>query len=401
VNKSSSFTNRSKRLAQPNLAAQADSLSESAHYNHGPQKIVSANVHAQQVSNILIRVPNWLGDSMMASPVISAVRKAFPQSTITILSKPNMAPFWRGFSEVREVLVIEKGLGTIRTIREIKKRKFDVALTLPTSFSSAFLLFAADIPVRVGWGGEGRELFLTKVIPAPAPRQKHLVWEYLELVRQGLGRPLVQKTVQLAFPIDSKTKKEAQQLLKSLKVNAKLGLVALGPGATYGPAKRWPLGYWKELISQLLAKGKATLLVLGGPEEKEYLEELWKDLPVKHAPRLVSLVGKTSPQTLAAVLDQCKLLITNDTGPMHVAAAVGTPTVAIFGSTSPTWTRPFGLGHEVIYKAVECSPCYQKTCPIGYICLNRITVDEVLKAAQKQLKGGGVKGEKPPQGVLV
>jgi heptosyltransferase-2 len=112
-------------------------------------------------------------------------------------------------------------------------------------------------------------------------------------------------------------------------------------------------------------------------------------------------MGKTSPQTLAAVLDQCKLLITNDTGPMHVAAAVGTPTVGVFGSTSPTWTRPFGLGHEVIYKAVECSPCYQKTCPIGYICLNRITVDEVLKAAQKQLKGGGVKGEKPPQGVLV
>jgi len=353
-------------------------------------------------TNILIRVPNWLGDSMMATPVVSAVRKAFPQSSITILSKPNMAPCWRGFSELREVLVIEKGLGgTIRTIREIKKRKFDVALTLPTSFSSAFLLFAADIPVRVGWGGEGRELFLSNVIPAPVPRQKHLVWEYLELVRQGLGRPLIQKTVKLAFPIDSKSKKEAQKLLKSLKVNPQWGLVALGPGATYGPAKRWPLGYWKKLIAQMLATRKETLLVLGGPEEKEYLEELWKELLGKQAPRLVSLVGKTSPQTLAAVLDQCKLLITNDTGPMHVAAAVGIPTVAIFGSTSPAWTRPFGLGHEVIYKAVECSPCYQKTCPIGYICLNRITVDEVLKAAHKQLKGGGVKGEKPPKGVLV
>ena len=351
---------------------------------------------------------------MMASPVVAAVRKAFPQSTITIFSKPNMAPFWRGFSEVNEVLVIEKGWGgTIRTILEIKKRKFDVGLTLPTSFSSAFLLFAADIPVRIGWGGEGRDIFLTKVIPATAPRQKHLVWEYLELVRQGLGRPLVQKTVQLAFPVDSKSKKEAQKLLKEtispprhqdtkktlkpIRLNIKHGLIALGPGATYGPAKRWPLGYWKELIARMLATGKETLLVLGGPEEKEYLEELWKDLPGKQAPRLVSLVGKTSPSTLAAVLDQCKLLITNDTGPMHVAAAVGTPTVAVFGSTSPTWTRPFGLGHEVIYKAVECSPCYQKTCPIGYICLNRITVDEVLKAAQKKLKGGGVKGEKPPK----
>lgn len=358
-------------------------------------------MNSPNYKNILIRVPNWLGDSMMASPVVAAVRKAFPQSTITILSKPNMAPFWRGFSEVNEVLVIEKGWGgTIRTILEIKKRKFDVALILPTSFSSAFLLFAADIPVRVGWGGEGREIFLTKVIPAIAPRQKHLVWEYLELVRQGLGRPLVQKTVQLAFPMDSKSKKEARKLLKSLKVNAKFGLIALGPGATYGPAKRWPLGYWKELIARMLATRKETLLVLGGPEEKDYLEELWKDLPGQQAPRLVSLAGKTSPSTLGAVLDQCKLLITNDTGPMHVAAAVGTPTVAIFGSTSPTWTRPFGLGHEVIYKAVECSPCYQKTCPIGYICLNRITVDEVLKAVHRK-KGGEVKGEKPPQGVLV
>ena len=179
-------------------------------------------------------------------------------------------------------------------------------------------------------------------------------------------------------------------------------MVALGPGATYGPAKRWPLGYWKQLIALMLESGKETLLVLGGPEEKEYLEDLWKGLSDKHAPRLVSLVGKTSPLMLAAVLDQCKLLITNDTGPMHVAAAVGTPTVALFGSTSPTWTRPFGLGHEVIYKAVECSPCYQKTCPIGYICLNRITVDEVLRTVQKKLKGhAGVKGEKPPQGVLV
>jgi heptosyltransferase-2 len=349
-------------------------------------------------TNILIRVPNWLGDSMMASPVVSAVSKSFPLAKLTILSKPNMAPFWKGFTEVHEVLVLEKGLdGILRTLGEIKKRKFDAALILPTSFSSAFLLFAANIPVRVGWGGEGRELFLTTVIPALEPRQKHLVWEYLELVRQGLGRPLAQKTIRLAFPMDSKSKKEAQQLLKSLKVNARLGLVALGPGATYGPAKRWPLNYWKQLIVKMLESGKETLLVLGGPEEKDYLEDLWKGLPDKHAPRLVSLAGKTSPLTLAAVLDQCKLLITNDTGPMHVAAAVGTPTVALFGSTSPTWTRPFGLGHEVIYKAVECSPCYQKTCPIGYICLNRITVDEVLKAVYKKLKSGGkVQGEKVP-----
>jgi heptosyltransferase-2 len=354
-------------------------------------------------ANILIRVPNWLGDSMMASPVVSVVHKAFPQSRINILSKPNMASFWRGFSEVHEVLVIEKGLdGTIGTIREIKKRKFDIALALPTSFSSAFLLFAADIPVRVGWGGEGRDLFLTNVVPAPKPRQKHLVWEYLELVHRGLGRPMASSAIQLSFPLDSKISQEVKNLLKSLKVNSKLGLVALGPGATCGPAKRWPLAYWKRLIPKILKSGKETLLVIGGKEEREYLSDLWKDFPEKDAKRLVSLVGKTDTRVLAGVLDECKLLITNDTGPMHVAAAVGTLTVAIFGSTSPTWTRPFGLGHEVIYKNTECSPCYQKTCPIGYICLNRITVDEVFQIARKKLKGRNrVAGEKPPQGGLV
>jgi heptosyltransferase II len=353
-------------------------------------------------SNILIRVPNWLGDSMMVTPVVSAVRKAFPKAKLTILAKSNFAFFWKSFSEVHEVLILEKGAaGYLKTISEIKKRQFDVALTLPSSFSSAFLHFAADIPVRIGWGGEGREIFLTQVVPAPEPRKKHLVWEYLELIRQGLGRPIASPTYKLTFPLDLKISQEAKKLLKSLKINTKPGLVALGPGATYGLAKRWPLDYWKELITQMLESGKETLLVVGGAEEKEYLNDLWKDLPETHSKRLVSLVGKTDPRVLAAVLDECKLLITNDTGPMHVAAAVDTPTVAIFGSTSPTWTRPFGLGHEVIYKAVECSPCYQKTCPIGYICLNWITVDEVLKAAHKKLKGGGVKGEKPPQGVLV
>jgi len=239
------------------------------------------------------------------------------------------------------------------------------------------------------------------VAPLPESRQKHLVWEYLGLIRQGFGKPVSPKTFKLAFPLGSKSKQEAQRLLKSLKVNEKSGLVALGPGATYGPAKRWPLGYWKQLITKMLESGKETLLVLGGPEEKEYLEELWKGLPSHHTQRLVSLVGKTNPQALAAVLDQCKLLITNDTGPMHVAAAVGIPTLALFGSTSPTWTRPFGLGHEVIYKSVECSPCFQKTCPIGYICLNQITVDEVFQKTRKKLKNTVViQGEKAPQGVL-
>jgi heptosyltransferase-2 len=335
---------------------------------------------------------------MMATPVLSAVRNAFPKAKISILAKPHFASFWRSFKEVHEVLLIQKGLaGYARTAHEIKKRGFDAALTLPSSFSSAFLLFAAGVPHRAGWGGEGRDLFLTRVVPNPMPRHKHLVWEFLELTREGLGRPTTQKSFRLQAPEEKTAQKDAKLLFKELALKDRKGFIALGPGATYGPAKRWPLVHWKQLIDKLLKTRPETLLVLGGAEEEAYLAELFG-----HGQQVVSLVGRTTPSTLAAILKECKVLITNDTGPMHVAAAVGTPTVALFGSTSPTWTRPFGEGHEVIYKQAECSPCFQKTCPIGYICLSRIAVDEVFGAALKSLKGKGeVKAEMPPQEAAV
>ncbi len=350
-------------------------------------------------SNILVRVPNWLGDTMMATPALLAVHKAFPKAKLTVLSKPNFSAFWSRFPGVDQVIELEKGFfGFWNTAKKVEVQNFDAALTLPTSFSSAFLIFAAGVPHRVGWGGEGRDPFLTQVVSRPDARQKHLVWEFLELTREGLGRTSALKTFQLEAPVDAKAKAELKALFKEWGVNDKKGLIALGPGATYGPAKRWPLVYWKELIERLLKTRSETLLVLGGPEEQEYLQELFGG----ENKRLISLVGRTTPMVLSALLEKCKVLITNDTGPMHVAAAVRTPTVALFGSTSPTWTRPFGAGHEVIYKNEECSPCFQKTCPIGYPCLHRITVEEVLAKTQKILKARvKVKSEKAPAGVAL
>jgi heptosyltransferase-2 len=346
---------------------------------------------APPYSNILLRVPNWLGDTMMATPAVTAVRETFPKAKLSILAKPNFVPFWEYYPGVDQVIPLK---GFWASLSRIRGQNFDAALTLPGSLSSAFLLFAAGIPVRAGWSGEGRAPFLTRVVPTPAPRQKHLVWEYLELVRQGLGKDLVPKTFQLRAPVGKETQAEADRLLKSLKVDPKKGLIAINPGATYGPAKRWPLPYWERLIEKL-GERRESILVLGGPDESNYLRGL-----AKAKGRVFSLVGKTSPALLAAILERCRLLITNDTGPMHVAAGVGTPTVALFGSTSPTWTRPFGRGHEVLYKHVECSPCFQRTCPIGYVCLHGITVEEVHRAALKKLSGARtVQGERAPQGV--
>jgi heptosyltransferase-2 len=164
------------------------------------------------------------------------------------------------------------------------------------------------------------------------------------------------------------------------------GFLALSPGATFGPAKRWPLSYWKELVARLLVERKESLLLLGGLEEEAYLRPLM-DVEGGEG-RLHLLAGRTSPEILVAMLSRCKVLITNDTGPMHAAAAAGTPTVALFGSTSPDWTRPFGKGHEVIHKRIECSPCFQRTCPIGYKCLHAIKVEEVLSSVRRVLRAG-------------
>ena len=343
------------------------------------------NDASRRFNNILIRVPNWLGDSMMATPTVSAVRRMFPKARLSILGKSVFTDFWKSFPGVDEFIVYEKGFrGFWNNVSRLKQKRFDAALILPNSFSSAFSAFAAEIPVRAGWGGEGRDLFLTQVVPRPNPRQRHLVLEYLDLARRGFAVPLPsEKTAKLQCAVTKDAERELRRVWGDNGVSGK-AFIALAPGATYGEAKRWPLPYWKELIQKLLEGRKESLLILGGMEEEAYLKPLLE--AGKGSGRLHLLAGRTSPVILAAMLARCKILITNDTGPMHVAAAAGTPTVALFGSTSPTWTRPFGMGHEVIYHQVECSPCFQRTCPIGYICLNKISVEEVFQAAQKQLK---------------
>jgi heptosyltransferase-2 len=279
----------------------------------------------------------------------------------------------------------------------LRAEGFDAALTFPSSLSSAFLFFAAQIPVRIGWSAEGRDVFLTHPIPHGQDRKIHLVWDYLSLSHQAFGRDFSSRLFKLEACVDGGAKKRAGLLLGKQKSP---GLIALGPGATYGPAKRWPLEYWKELIARLLSMRRETLVILGTAREKNLFEALGKGWNQKDSKRLLNLAGQTDVQVLAAVLAQSRLLVTNDSGPMHLAAAVQTPVVAIFGSTSPLWTGPFGKGHSVLKKDLDCSPCFQKTCPIGYPCLKEITVKEVFREIQFRLSGKNrVAGAVLPKGV--
>jgi heptosyltransferase-2 len=340
---------------------------------------------------IAIRVPNWLGDSLMATPAILRAREIYPQARLTLVARPAFAAFWKSFPGVDSVFILDSkgshaGLwGFWKAARELKQQKFDAALTLPLSFSSAFLFFAAQIPLRAGYAAEGRSLFLTRAVPLERARRTHLVREYLRLVERGFDAPASAAKRALWAPL----KPGAAEVAALVRRHglSRAGWIALGPGATYGPAKRWPLPYWKQVIQKILDNRSEDLLVLGGREEADYLKPLVADFKKGAFGKRVHLMaGETSVPGLASLLARCRVLITNDTGPMHVAAAVGTPTVALFGSTSPAWTRPFGLGHEVLYHQTECSPCFQKSCPIGYVCLHRIKVEEVWRSTLKILK---------------
>jgi heptosyltransferase-2 len=331
-----------------------------------------------------------LGDSLMATPAVARAREIFPKARLTVLCRPAFAPFWKSFPGVDSVFILDsKGrhaglFGFFRAARELAAEKFDLGVTLPLSFSSAFLFFASHIPIRIGYASEGRSPFLTRAIPLSAARKSHLTAEYIRLVEKAFdARP---SSAPRALLAPQKTgQKEAAALLKRHHLSGE-GLIALGPGATFGPAKHWPLPYWRQVMEKILETRPESLLILGGREEAAYLKPLLDHFEKSPwAKRVHLMAGETSVTGLVSLLARCKILITNDTGPMHAAAAAGTPTVALFGSTSPAWTRPFGLGHEVIYHHEECSPCFQKTCPIGYRCLHHIKTGEVLRAAEKLL----------------
>ncbi len=320
----------------------------------------------------------------MATPAVSEIIRFFPEAEISILARKPFAEFWENFPGIHQVFSTGENRGFLsywRTVREIQREGFDTVLVLPTSFSSAFFVFAAGVPSRIGWGGEGRDFFLTRVIPYETPRQKHLVWEYLDLAQKSFEMKATTQSFRLSSPLTPEAREKADRL----DVIRGGDFLAFCPGATYGAAKRWPLPYWLELTDQLRRSRKETILILGGEGDEVFPGGLKKGLGDSGADHFLWLVGKTDVLTLAEVLSRCRLLVTSDTGPMHMASAVGTPTVALFGSTSPTWTRPFGTGHEVIYKKTECSPCFQRTCPIGYECLHAISVEEVFKAIQKKL----------------
>ena len=318
---------------------------------------------------ILVRSLNTLGDAVMSLPTLRALKEMSPRSRVTVLTKPAFADLYRGTPDVDEVLRHERGgMATwVKTVRELKRRKFDAVLLLPRSFSAAFLAWSARIPRRIGYAGGGRTKLLTET-PAPLDR-RHRVYHYHHLL-SALGDPPTVEAPRLEIPEDA-----------AAWANERMAggpWIGFNPGATYGAAKQWFPDRFIELGRKLARKGK--LVVVGGPAEADLGEK------VARAIDGICLAGKTTVSQLAAVIARCSLFVTNDTGPMHVADAVGTPMVAIFGPTDWIVTPPFGKNHTIVRHEIECSPCLKRVCPLGHHkCLVDLAPQAVFAEVERAL----------------
>ncbi|HEX3446534.1 MAG TPA: lipopolysaccharide heptosyltransferase II, partial [Chthoniobacterales bacterium] len=301
-----------------------------------------------QPFRILIRSSNWLGDAVMSVEAVRRIKRGRLDAHVTILAQRKLTEFWRTVPEVDDVIGIETGENAWQVARKIRNR-FEVAILFPNSPRTGLEVWLARVPRRVGYRRPWRNFFLNQFVPEP----------------EDLG-PATHHHAQIYLQIAEHVGADMEEALPDIpRASGELRTVGLCPGAEYGPAKRWP--YFGEAARILAEKYQLNWLIFGAPGERELAENVAKQI----GSTATNLAGKTSLTDLVRELQRCQILLTNDTGTMHLAAHLRVPTVAIFGSTEPALTGPIGEGHLVIRHQVECSPCFLRTCPIDFRCMER------------------------------
>lgn len=333
------------------------------------------------LKKILMRGPNWVGDSILAIPAMKAVRATFPDAEITLLVRPWVAGVYKAapfidhlWSEPRPSSLSD----WIRLTGGIRKSHFDLALLFPNSFESAAMMFLSGVPQRVGYATDGRSWLLTNSLK-PASGKRHQIHYYLDLagaVSATVDRPSIE------IEASSDEKAQAAKLLLSEGIPQGRRYLVLNPGAAYGSAKRWGENGFAEAGDTLAAEFDLDVVIVGSEMERSIAQTIQNRM----RSRVAVLSGKTSLETLIGVISQSSLMLTNDSGPMHVAAALGVPTVAVFGATNDIVTGPCGPRTRVVKEPVECSPCMLRECPIDHRCMTRVSAEAVCRAAREVLR---------------
>jgi heptosyltransferase-2 len=350
-----------------------------------------SELRPHSLDRIVVRSTNWVGDAVITIPALRQLRRILPNAHITLATRSWASDLFQSADFIDELLISDASgmLSTLGQAKEWRTREFDLALLLTNSFASALIPALAGVPTRIGYATEHRSFLLTKAVPLPEWRStRHEAYYYLNLV-ETVGKSFVrQVATEPIEPIDGSleisetTYLLARHRLAENGIHGDRPLVALCPGSINSRAKRWPAERYALLADRIIKELGAVCVLIGSPAELDV------SLAVKE--RMTSdpilLTGKTSLGQLVGLLSQVDLLITNDTGPAHIASALGRPTLAIFGPTNPLTTRPLGASAEILRRPPDCAPCMLRDCPIDHRCMTAIGPDEVFERVNQILQ---------------
>jgi len=333
----------------------------------------------------LVIAPNWIGDALMAQPLLTVLKKLHPRITLDVVAPSFVAPVMERMPEVSHVITTDFGHGGLQWLqrrhiaRDLRDTDYDAAFVLPNSFKSALIPWMANIRLRIGYRGEYRYGLLNVVHAAPSKKTRPpMVAHYTALAyAPGARLPEILPTPKLDSDLN-----EAARVSHRFTLDTRVPLIVLCPGAEYGPAKRWPPEHFARLaILMRQSFPYAQIVALGSQKDAPLAQAI-----VDAAPFVRNLCGQTALGEACALIGRAALVVSNDSGLMHVAAALRRPLVALYGSTDPRHTPPLSEHAQVQWLHLECSPCFARECPLGHMnCLRQLAPEQVFASARQQL----------------
>ncbi len=342
----------------------------------------------QHIKRILIRSANWVGDAIMTTPAIKAVRQNYPDAHITLLAKPWVVPVFEHNPHLNSIMVYDAGgrhkgsIGIMRLARDLKFKNFNLAILLQNAFEAALIVWLAGIRHRIGYTTDGRSLLLTQRIRSWRKLKKGHLVDYYRGLLTGAGLSAASRNLRLY--LTPKECHEAEEILLSYGISLNTTIVGINPGATYGTAKRWPQERYAQLSKTLIREHGAQILIFGGPGEVQ----LGAEIAASVGKGCLNLCNRTSLRQAMALINCCHAFVSNDSGLMHVAAALDIPQTAIIGPTDPVATGPLSEFSRLVHNAgsCTCAPCLEPHCQTDHQCMTSIGVDTVYQATLERLQ---------------
>ena len=336
------------------------------------------------MQGILIIAPNWIGDAVMTQPLLASLKALYPNSKIDVLASTWVAPIYRACSEVNEVIEakfehkqLQWGLRK-NLAKQLQAKNYQACFVLPNSLKSALIPWLANIPFRIGYRGEFRIGLINLSLDNPSKLNRPPMVKHYQALLQLLddeSNPAIGLTPTLNVSLPAKESVERKLQDAHIPTGP---LYVICPGAEYGPSKRWPSDYFAKLASSLIDQASSNqVILLGSKSDEAIAQEILSQ--ADHAKNIHNWCGSTSLDEAIALIGKSKAVISNDSGLMHIAAALKVPQVAIFGSSDPAHTPPLSNKAQVIWLNMPCSPCHKRECPLGHLkCLKDILPEQVL-----------------------